>query len=50
MWVPARAAGLHTVHLRRGPWGYLWSDSVEAAAAQWQTDTILALPDLLAGA
>lgn len=47
--VPARAVGLRTVHLRRGPWGHLWADSPEAAAATWQTGSILDLPDLLAG-
>lgn len=30
---PAAAAGLLTAHLRRGPWGYLWADRPEAAAA-----------------
>lgn len=47
--VPARAAGLRTVHLRRGPWGYLWADSEGARQADWQTDTLHALPRLLAG-
>lgn len=46
--VPARAAGLRTVHLRRGPWGHLWADSADAAQADWRTDGILDLPRLLA--
>lgn len=37
---PAKAAGLRTVHLRRGPWGYFWSGTPEAAAADWQVDSL----------
>lgn len=47
--VPARAAGMRAVHLRRGPWGHLWADSPEAAQADWQADSLLDLPGLLAG-
>lgn len=43
---PARAAGLRTVHLRRGPWGYLWADTADA---DWSTGSLLDLPGLLAG-
>jgi HAD superfamily hydrolase (TIGR01549 family) len=32
---PAAAAGLRTAHLRRGPWGYLWAGTEEAADADW---------------
>ncbi|WP_367125101.1 HAD family hydrolase [Streptomyces phytohabitans] len=42
---PARAAGLRTAHLRRGPWGNLWADTPEAEAADWRIDS---LHDLLA--
>jgi FMN phosphatase YigB (HAD superfamily) len=48
--VPARAAGMRSVHLRRGPWGHLWADSQGAAQADWRADSILDLPGLLAGA
>ncbi|MFC1410006.1 HAD family hydrolase [Streptacidiphilus sp. N1-12] len=48
--VPARAAGMRTVHLRRGPWGYLWADSAGAAQADWHADSLLDLPGLIAGA
>ncbi|MDX3227489.1 HAD family hydrolase [Streptomyces sp. ME19-01-6] len=37
---PAKAAGLRAAHLRRGPWGHLWSGTVEAAAADWQIDSL----------
>jgi FMN hydrolase / 5-amino-6-(5-phospho-D-ribitylamino)uracil phosphatase len=37
---PAKAVGLRTAHLRRGPWGYLWSGTVEATAADWQIDSL----------
>lgn len=45
--VPAIAAGFHTAHLRRGPWGYLWADRPEAAAADWRITSILELPGIL---
>jgi FMN hydrolase / 5-amino-6-(5-phospho-D-ribitylamino)uracil phosphatase len=41
---PAKAAGLRTAHIRRGPWGYLWADDSAAAAADWRIDS---LADLL---
>ncbi|MFJ2115367.1 HAD family hydrolase [Streptomyces sp. NPDC087850] len=37
---PARAAGLRTAHLRRGPWEYLWADTPEAAEADWRIDDL----------
>lgn len=37
---PASAAGLRTAHLRRGPWGHLWADTPEAAAADWRIDSL----------
>jgi FMN phosphatase YigB (HAD superfamily) len=46
--VPARAHGLQTAHLRRGPWGYLHAvDPALTAAATWKIDTLLELPALL---
>ncbi len=41
---PAAAAGLRTAHLRRGPWGHLWADTPDAAAADHR---IGSLHDLL---
>ena len=46
---PAKAAGLRAAHLRRGPWGYLWSDTAEAADADWQIDSLHDLVRLAAG-
>ncbi|MCD0450798.1 HAD family hydrolase [Actinocorallia sp. API 0066] len=44
----AQAAGLRTALIRRGPWGYLWSDERETAArADWRINDLLELPDLL---
>ncbi|MER6233373.1 HAD family hydrolase [Streptomyces sp. NPDC001663] len=41
---PAKAAGLRTAHLRRGPWGYLWADDAEVnAAADWRIDSLTQL-------
>lgn len=42
---PAKAAGLRTAHLRRGPWGHLWADTPQAAEADWR---ITSLADLAA--
>ncbi|ADI07845.1 putative hydrolase [Streptomyces bingchenggensis BCW-1] len=45
---PAKTAGLRSAHLRRGPWGHLWSGTAEAAAADWQIDSLLDLVQLTA--
>lgn len=45
---PAQAAGLKACHIRRGPWGYLWADQPEAAAADYRINSISELPALLA--
>ncbi|REK90173.1 hypothetical protein DY245_11775 [Streptomyces inhibens] len=34
--IPARACGLQTAHLRRGPLGHLWAESEDARAADWR--------------
>ncbi|MFC9590892.1 HAD family hydrolase [Streptomyces sp. NPDC056944] len=45
---PARAAGLRTAHLRRGPWGHLWAnDPAVVTAADWRVDSLVDLVDLL---
>lgn len=40
---PAKAAGLRAVHVRRGPWGHLWADGREAAAADWRVNSLTEL-------
>lgn len=48
--LPARAAGLRTVLIRRGPWGYLWAeDPAVREEADWVIDSLDELPGLLAG-
>jgi FMN phosphatase YigB (HAD superfamily) len=48
--VPAKAAGLRTVLIRRGPWGYLWADDKTTRAhADWVIDSLDELPRLLLG-
>jgi HAD superfamily hydrolase (TIGR01549 family) len=45
---PARAAGLRTAHLRRGPWGHLWADDpAVVAAADWRINSLAELAALL---
>ncbi|MGW0671909.1 HAD family hydrolase [Streptomyces sp. NPDC002746] len=46
--LPARAAGLLTAHLRRGPWGYWWADDPEVrAAADWSINSLTDLLDVV---
>ncbi|MEU9123390.1 HAD family hydrolase [Streptomyces sp. NPDC048506] len=44
---PARAAGMRTAHLRRGPLGHLWADSAEARAADWRVQSLTELVDVV---
>ena len=45
---PARAAGLRTAHLRRGPWGHLWANDPDVvAAADWRVNSLVGLLDLV---
>ena len=45
---PAKAAGLRTAHLRRGPWGYWWADDPDVrAAADWSIDSLMELAVLV---
>ncbi|MFD9561052.1 HAD family hydrolase [Streptomyces sp. NPDC059994] len=46
---PALAAGMRTAHLRRGPWGHLWADTAEAAAADWRIDCLDDLVRIVTG-
>lgn len=45
--LPARAAGMVAVFLRRGPWGYLYATRPEAAQAHIRIDSLAELPDAL---
>ncbi|MFC3983063.1 HAD family hydrolase [Streptosporangium jomthongense] len=44
--VPARAAGLRTCLIRRGPWGHLWARD---RPADWHIDGISELVPFLCG-
>ncbi|MBT2470206.1 HAD family hydrolase [Streptomyces sp. ISL-66] len=42
--VPARAAGLLTAHVRRGPWGHWWADEIrERRTADYSIDSLTEL-------
>lgn len=45
---PAYEAGLVTVFIRRGPWGYAQADSPDAIIADFRIDSLSELPPLLA--
>lgn len=46
--LPAKAAGLRTAHIRRGPWGHLWANDPElVAAADWRIDSLTELPAIV---
>jgi HAD superfamily hydrolase (TIGR01662 family) len=46
--LPAKAAGLRAVLIRRGPWGYLWADDPRVTAnADWVINSLDELPNLL---
>jgi HAD superfamily hydrolase (TIGR01662 family) len=45
--IPAQAAGLRTVHIRRGPWGHLWGDEPEAIGADWRIITLTELATIV---
>lgn len=48
---PAKAAGMRTVFLRRGPWGYIFAqDPGMAAAADWRITSLAELPAVVAAA
>jgi len=45
---PAKAAGLRTAHIRRGPWGHFWAnDPGVRAAADWSVASLTELVDLV---
>lgn len=46
--VAAKAAGLRTALIRRGPWGHLWADDpLVRRDADWVIDSLHELPELL---
>ncbi|ATE57642.1 HAD family hydrolase [Actinosynnema pretiosum] len=48
--VAAKASGLRTALIRRGPWGYLWADDpLVRRDADWVIDSLHDLPKLLSG-
>lgn len=48
--LPARAAGLRSILIRRGPWGYLWADDPDVAAnADFVVNSLSELPGVLRG-
>jgi FMN phosphatase YigB (HAD superfamily) len=46
--LPARAAGMLTVFLRRGPWGWMHAEHPDVAQADLRLDDLVRLPDALA--
>ena len=46
--LPARAAGMLTVFLRRGPWGWMHAEHPDVAQADLRLDGLARLPDALA--
>jgi HAD superfamily hydrolase (TIGR01549 family) len=47
--LPAKAAGMMAVFIRRGPWGLIHAASPDAARADLRIDTLDELPTLLTG-
>jgi HAD superfamily hydrolase (TIGR01662 family) len=46
--MPAKAAGMRTAFIRRGPWGYILENHPDmATAADWRVTTLAQLPGLL---
>jgi FMN phosphatase YigB (HAD superfamily) len=45
--VPAKAAGMTAIHIRRGPWGVIQSGWPEAELADARIDGLLELPAVL---
>jgi FMN phosphatase YigB (HAD superfamily) len=46
---PAKAAGMLTAFIRRGPWGYIWEHHPDLPeAADWRMTSLAELPDIVA--
>ncbi|MFE6502862.1 HAD family hydrolase [Kitasatospora sp. NPDC057738] len=46
--LPARAAGMRTALIRRGPWGWIQQQDPAAEQATFRIDSLMELPDLIA--
>lgn len=47
---PAKAVGLKTVHVQRGPWGWIFRESPELdQVADWRVKSLVEIPDLIQG-
>lgn len=47
---PAKAAGIRTAFIRRGPWGYIWENHPDMLmAADWRIDALTELPGIVTG-
>ncbi|WP_049653656.1 HAD family hydrolase [Kitasatospora sp. MY 5-36] len=46
--LPARAAGMRTALIRRGPWGWIQQHDPAAGQATFRIDSLAELPDLIA--
>jgi HAD superfamily hydrolase (TIGR01549 family) len=45
---PAKAAGLRTAFIHRGPWGYLWAEDPKVhKLSDWRIDSLTELPGLI---
>jgi HAD superfamily hydrolase (TIGR01549 family) len=48
---PAKAAGMRTAFIRRGPWGYIWERHPDMTkVADWRMDMLTELPGIATGA
>jgi FMN phosphatase YigB (HAD superfamily) len=46
---PAKAAGMRTAFIRRGPWGYIWERHPDmAVVADWRMASLAEVPALVA--
>ncbi|BFV57941.1 HAD family hydrolase [Kitasatospora sp. CMC57] len=46
--VPAKANGLRALHIRRGPWGYLWAEDPDLKrSCDWQVDSLTEIVELV---
>lgn len=46
--IPAKATGLRTAWIRRGPWANIWSGDPDVNQADWRLDSLMELPALIA--
>jgi HAD superfamily hydrolase (TIGR01662 family) len=47
---PAKAAGMRTAFIRRGPWGYIWENHPDMPiAADWRIGSLTELPGIVTG-